>query len=412
MKSENPEEKKDIFNWKILILLVMGTTVGGLYRNGMMTLFPFIQAEYLLSKTQIGLYSTFIYISSVSMSVFAGWLADNWGTKKTMAAAMSLMGVFIFLHSFSSNFIMLLLLAAGAGVGLSLMQPTASKGASQWFSRSNRATAVGLITLGFSLGGVIASSILPWTASTAGWKTAVIILAAVYFIATALFLVFYKEKNTTADQDSEKTRSLFKSISVLVKNKKLVALCFLGFLFGVNSGILVSHFTLYLFSDFGFSEVNAGFGFMILHIGSVIGRPGWGVINDKFLRSKDRVSFLIIGILLALISIVFSFLNNFNPPLLLILALAFLFGMVGRGWNGLYFSAVSKHVREKYTGVSVGFSLLFVRFGIVIGPPIFGFIADKTGSYNFSWLLLGIYTAVAIVSGIIMLSRANNCSNN
>lgn len=408
MQAEKEGSKKNIFNWKILILLVMGTTVGGLYRNGMMTLFPFIQAEYMLSKTQIGLYSTFIYISSVSMAVFAGWIADNWGTKKAMAAAMTLMGVFIFLHSLSTNFIMLLILAAGAGVGLSLIQPTASKGASQWFSKKDRATAVGLITLGFSLGGVIASSSLPGIASVTGWKMAVIVLAALYFVATVIFLALYKEKRSSADSDSEKNRSLIKSISILVKNKKLIALCFLGVLFGVNSGILVSHFTLYLFSDFGFSEVNAGFGFMILHIGSVIGRPGWGIINDKLLRSRDKITFSIIGFLLAAISVVFSVLSNFNPPVFIILALSFLFGMVGRGWNGLYFSAVSKHVKEKYTGVSVGFSLFFVRFGIVVGPPIFGFIADQTGSYNFSWLLLGIYTIISIIIGIIMLTKSNH----
>lgn len=402
------KEQKDYFNWKVLTLLVMATTIGGLYRNGIMTLFPFIQAEYGLSKTQVGLYSTFMYISSVSMAVFSGWIADSWGTKKAMFAGLSSIGVFVFLHSYSTSFTMMLILAAGAGLGLSILQPTGSKGASEWFSKENRATAVGMITLGLSLGGVISASTLPWLASVTGWKNTIIILAAIYIIFAFIFLTAYKDKKKDSSVKSKENTSLIKSISILIKNKKLLALCFLGVGFGVSSGVLVSHFTLYLFSDFGFSEVNAGLGFMILQIGSVVGRPGWGIINDRLLNSNDRNGFIIIGVLISVISLIFSFLNNFNPPIFIILILAFLFGLVGRGWNGLYFSAVSKHVKERHTGISVGFSLFFVRFGIVIGPPIFGLIADKTGSYNYSWLVLSIYTLLALIVSIIILTKLNN----
>lgn len=399
------KEKKDYFNWKILFLLVMATTIGGLYRNGIMTLFPFIQAEYNLSKTQIGLYSTFMYLSSISMAVFSGWIADSWGTKKAMLTGLASIGIFIFLHAYSSSFAVMLFLAAGAGLGLSIIQPTGSKGASEWFTKENRATAVGMITLGLSLGGVISASILPWLASLTGWKNTVIILSLVYLFFCLIFLASYHDKNKDKKFKSKEKTSLIKSFSTLIKNKELLALCSLGVVFGVSSGILVSHFTLYLFSDFGFSEVNAGLGFMILQVGSVIGRPGWGLINDRLLKSNDRKSFIIIGVLISIISLVFSFLGSLNPPIFLILILAFLIGLVGRGWNGLYFSAVSKHVQKKDTGISVGFSLFFVRFGIIIGPPVFGLIADQTGSYNYSWLSLSIYTFIALITSIILLNK-------
>lgn len=407
---ETNRDKKNSFNWKILTLLVMATTIGGLYRNGIMTLFPFIQVEYSLSKTQIGLYSTFIYLSSVSMAVFSGWIADSWGAKKAMFAGLSSMGIFIFLHSLSISFNLMLILAAGAGLGLSILQPTGSKGATDWFAKENRATVVGMVSLGISLGGVISASILPWSASVLGWKKTIVILSFVYIIFSFAFLFLYKDKNKADGKKEQGNTSLIKSFSVLITNKKLLALCFLGIVFGVSSGVLVTHFTLYLFSDFGFSEINAGFGFMILQVGSVVGRPGWGIINDRFLNSNERNGFIVIGVLISVISFIFSFLSNFNPPFLMILILAFLLGMVGRGWNGLYFSAVSKHVKAKHTGISVGFSLFFVRFGIVIGPPIFGLIADKSGNYNYSWLLLSIYTFFALITSILILTKVNNSS--
>lgn len=407
-KIKDLKEQNNCFNWKVLILLVMGTTIGGLYRNGIMTLFPFIQVEYSLSKTQVGLYSTFLYISSVSMAIFSGWIADSWGTKKAMFAGLCSMGIFIFLHSYSTSFAMMLILAAGAGLGLSILQPTGSKGATEWFSEDNRATVIGMVSLGLSLGGVISASILPWSASVAGWKNTIIILASTYIIFSFIFLFFYKDKNKVNKVESQGNTSLIKSVSTLIRNKNLLTLCFLGVVFGVSSGVLVSHFTLFLFDDFGFSEVNAGFGFMILQVGSVVGRPGWGYINDKFLDSNEELSFIIIGVLISVISFIFSFLNNFNTPIFFILILAFLLGIVGRGWNGLYFAAVSKQVKNKYTGISVGFSLFFIRFGILIGPPIFGLVADKTGTYNYSWLLLSFYTFLALIISIILMKKFNN----
>ena len=53
-KKENEAGEK--FNWKVLIIIALATMTGGLYRNGIMTLFPFIQAEYGLGKAQLGLY--------------------------------------------------------------------------------------------------------------------------------------------------------------------------------------------------------------------------------------------------------------------------------------------------------------------------------------------------------------------
>jgi MFS family permease len=99
-------------------------------------------------------------------------------------------------------------------------------------------------------------------------------------------------------------------------------------------------------------------------------------------------------------SLVFAFLNNYNPSIFLIIFLGFMLGGTGRGWQGLYFSAVSEQVGEEKTGIGVGLSLVFVRLGIILGPPIFGFIADKAGSYSYSWLILAFFVLRGLDSGL------------
>jgi predicted MFS family arabinose efflux permease len=268
----------------------------------------------------------------------------------------------------------------------------------EWFSGENKATAMGIMTMGFALGGVAGASVLPWLGVQLGWKMLVILLGALFLIVGLIFYMTYNDKNNNSKQVKEDDDNSFVSnISIFFSNKYLLLLCILGIVFGAVSGVVVTHFSFFLFTDYGFTEVTAGLGFMVLQIGSMAGRTGWGYLNDKLFDGVERRGFLVVGILMSVISLIFAYLSNFNPALPVILILAFLLGATGRGWHGLYFSEVSDQVGEEKAGMGVGLSLLFIRIGIIVGPPIFGYIADMAGTYSYSWLLLGIVTIASIL---------------
>lgn len=135
----------------------------------------------------------------------------------------------------------------------------------------------------------------------------------------------------------------------------------------------------------------AGLGFAFCQFGSIFGRLFWGTVCDKFLNANRRKAFLILGSIFFLITIIFGlFLKTINPSIAILYFLAFLAGCSARGWDGLFFPSVTEIVKEEQVGMSVGFSLLFIRTGILLSPPIFGYIADIRGNYDFSWLLLGL----------------------
>jgi MFS family permease len=92
--------------------------------------------------------------------------------------------------------------------------------------------------------------------------------------------------------------------------------------------------------------------------------------------------------------------------------LTFLLGLSARGWQGLYFSAVSEQVGEKDTGLGIGLSLVFVRIGLLSGPPLFGLIADFNNSYTKSWLLLGIIIFISIIISYYFLFKFNHKTAN
>jgi MFS family permease len=130
----------------------------------------------------------------------------------------------------------------------------------------------------------------------------------------------------------------------------------------------------------------------------VLGRLGWGVTCDKLLNFNKRKTFLYIGTLFAIISLLLGlFFKYISFSIKILFSLAFLVGYTGRGWQGLYFASVSEIVKDKDNGIAVGFSSLFFRMGLMIAPPIFGIIADMRESYDLSWILLGMTLLIVSV---------------
>jgi len=185
-----------------------------------------------------------------------------------------------------------------------------------------------------------------------------------------------------------------------------------GFFLGSTSSVITAHFTLFLFLDYELPKTVAGLGFAVVQFGSISGRAAWGFLCDRVLQTDKRKTFFLMGILFSFIALVLSlFLKNINPSILLLYLLAFLVGFSGYGWPGLYNAAITETVAEENVGIAIGLASLFMRSGMMLAPPIFGYIADLHGSYNLSWFLLGILLLIAATSQYL-LSRKKYSSKN
>ncbi|MGI6575670.1 MAG: MFS transporter [bacterium] len=387
-------------NWSILFLLLITTISSGIYRDGFATLFPFLQTEFELTRAQIGLQSTFFFLTSALFAVFAGRLVDILGTKKGILFGLGSSGILVALHTFAPSFVVLLLIAGLTGLGTSMIAPATNKGIIERFTIHNRATAMGLNYAGFSIGGALASVSLPLIASYYSWRLAALLIGILTIISTAVIFVFYREigagEKAIKGKDEAKKPSFYEEFCQLLNNRYMLLMGLLGFVFGSTSGIIATHFTLFLHLDYGLPETLAGLGFGAAQIGGSMARPGWGFISDRVFRGNRENGLLAMGILFTFISLLFAFFTQ-SLNYIIIFILGFFIAAAGRGWNGLYFTAVAELAGEDNTGMSVGFTFLFIRLGLMLAPPVFGFIADKRGAYDYSWFLSGLMVFVVSV---------------
>lgn len=269
---------------------------------------------------------------------------------------------------------------------------------------------MGITQTGYGFGGIIGASLLPFLGENLGWRTAVQ-LAAVFILFTGPFVYqLYQEQKDIKDvidlpeEQNNKPQSFRERLLAIFRHKPLFRVCFLGILFGISEGAMLAHLVVFLTEDLGMSRVIAGLGLAILHLGGILGLLAWGAFSDRFFKVDRRLCLFLVGFSTGFMYLLFGlFLNHSSISQIIIFGSIFLFGFLALGWSGAYFTTVGEVASRKQAGIATGLSLVFIRIGMLIAPPLFGLIADINGFYKFSWLIFGF-----VIIGISTLFLRKN----
>ncbi len=394
----NTISNKQSSQWDILFLLSLAYIAASLSMQGFLALMPFLKEEFFLSRTQAGLYTTFYYFTATLTAVFSGRIVDLIGSKKGLVFGSTMVGTVYVLHALSPGYGFILFLGLVGGIGFSIITPSLSKGVMQHMPPERRAVSMGIVQSGSGIGGFVGASLLPILGAIIGWRNALLIAGLLAVVIGINIVYFYKEDNNNAKINKEGMPGFTQSIKLLLKNRDLMFVCLIGMAFGTSIGCIPVYYTLFLTQELLVSKSIAGFSLGLFHIGGVLGRPTWGWISDKLLHGSRRKALIWVGYLLSVMAIIYSlYVTNFVSNIFLIYIFSILLGFVGLGWIGLYFTTIGELAGEESTGIATGMALLFTRAGILTSPPLFGFIADLTGSYFLSWLSLGIIILIFVV---------------
>jgi len=83
--------------------------------------------------------------------------------------------------------------------------------------------------------------------------------------------------------------------------------------------------------------------------------------------------------------------------------LAFLFGVVGIGWNGVQHTWMAELAGPRAAGTAVGLGLAVSSAGVTLGPVLFGYVVEGVGGYRGPWIALALSMVAAL--GLLSLVR-------
>jgi len=285
-------------------------------------------------------------------------------------------------------------------VGIGCNQAPASKAIMTWFSAKGRATAMGVKQTGINVGGVLASILLPALAlQFNSWRFSFRAAGFASLFSALLMFTFYKETYTSSEE-SFRMAFLKRSFLYLLSQRDFTLICLSGILLMMTQYSFTTYFMLYAIRILNIPIHQSG-GLLGLAFGmGALARIGWSLLSDYLLGGKRKPILILIGIVAALASMAFILLRFFPSKELLYLLVIF-FGLTGIGWNAIYLTMVGEISGKELTGIATGISFLFSNLGVVIGPPLFGYLIDVTGEYHLSWLLIGLCMAMVALLNII-----------
>jgi MFS transporter, ACS family, hexuronate transporter len=385
----------------LLAVMTLAHTVSALGNLSIPPLTPFLRDELNLTHAEVGLLMSFIYIGVVSASLFFGWITDLLGERRALTLGLGIQGIFMigfaWVHTFLLGGFLLLL----SGIGYSSVNPATTKGVMRWFPPQGRATAMGIKQTGIPLGGILAASTLPSLALAFGWRASVILISA----ATLVFILAVRIGIPPAPPLQNQAAGMrWAQLREVLSNRSILALSIMGiFLAGAQLAIL-THLVLFLKKEYLFSTVLAGFFLALVQAGGIAGRIGWGLVSDFLAGGRRKLILVIIGIIAVLQLFLLGRIGPDIPASLLVLFIILL-GSTTIGYHGVLFGLLGEIVRKEVVGLATGFSLTITFLGIVLYPPLFGYLVDRLGSYSPAWDMLAVSWVVALLILIFFIQE-------
>lgn len=389
------------YQWVVVGTLWLSHVIYFLNYMTIGTLSPFIQPEFQLSATQIGLLCSAVTIGSLVSNIPAGLLSDTFGAKWIMVFGLILIGCSELVICLLDSYIWIFLLLTLVGMGIGCNQTPASKAIVIWFSLKGRATAMGIKQTGVTIGGVVASFLLPLIALHYGsWRYSFKLAGVTALLCAVLVLFLYIEPPRQPGDNSRDTVSWKNNFLTLFKERDFLLIGLTGILLMLTQFSFLAHFVLYATKVLGFPVKKSGALLGIAFFTGAIGRIVWSVSSDYLFKTGRRVVLTIIGATGAVIAIAFVPLSG-GSPLWIIYTLTILFGFTSLGWNAIYLTRVGEFPGRALAGVATGINFVIVNIGAIAGPPLFGYFVDVTGGYRISWFFTGVCLAmVAFLSKI------------
>jgi MFS family permease len=346
---------------------------------------------YGTSELHVGWLAMSFMIAFVPLSMPASWAIDALGFRRAVGIGAALMLACGPLRGLAGRSYPAVLAAT---IGLAVAQPFLlnawTKVPAQWFAVSERATAVGVVTLASLVGTAIGMALTPvLTAShSIAWVQSVYGAAAA--VSAVLFFAFARERPPTPPgPPGEEVRALVRDglrHALSIKPFWLyLAVAFVGM--GIFNG--VSTWIEGIVHPRGFSSTQAGTLGAVMLLGGLLGAVVLPPISD---RQRKRVRYLLLGIALTIPGLAgLTFARSFG----VLLASSFFMGffLVSTLPIGMQYAA--EITRPTPEGTSAGLIQLFGQ-GAVVFVYVMGSMRTRTGAFTPSLVLALVLLAVSV----------------
>jgi len=396
------------YGWYIVTAgAIINAFIGGITFYGFTAMMDPIARTFGWSYAQISLAMTLRGVESGVLNPFTGLLADRFPAKWLVFIGMALLGLGLLIlsqvTSLAMFYVSFLIIALGGSLGL-YMAPTVT--VVRWFRR-NVGKAIGLMTVGWGVGGLLVP-VITALIDTYRWRTSLIILAVgIWVLGIPLAFVFRsrpedygllpdgKPKDSPGLSGSPETYDVSVGAGEALRMRAFwhISLTFLV-VSSVTSAVVL-HVMPYL-ASLGVERSTASMMAMFIPIVSIPSRFAFGWLCDVVKRSHVII---VCSVITSVGVFLFSSIDGSSSGS--IVGFVIVFGLGLGGVTPLMAPILRQYFGARNFGAISGLAGVAYMLGSVITPPLAGWVFDTRGVYHPMWLILG---GVCLLGAVLMLT--------
>jgi len=361
---------------------------------------PLLMDALGLTVSGAGLVMSVYAVTGLILALPAGLIYQKAGPRLTGIVAGGSIVLGSALGALSSGTGALLASRVVEGVGTSFLAVLAPAIIARWFTARQRGTAMGIWAIWVPVGTAAMLILAPWLAQASGWR-AVWWLGAAYALAvTLLYLVFVRPaplaSSPLADRAPEGAagarREQAVSSAQVLRNRNIWLLAGAFAAFNGAAVGLGTYMPTFLTTEHGLPLAQAALISSILTLVTIFSAPAGGVLSDRIgSRKKPYVVGLAAGIiLLPLVG------GASVAALIILVVLAGLF--LGVVPTNIFAAAVEAAGDERQGGAAMAIIMVGQNAGMLLGPVIFGLLAETAG-WPAAFASLAVISALGLLAG-------------
>ena len=390
--ASSPMRWSNYKKYVIGILLVV-YTFNFIDRQIIAILSPAIKSDLGINDTQLGLLKGFAFALFYSVfSIPIARLADKENRVTIISVSLAFWSGMTALCGAAANFWHLLIARVGVGIGEAGCTPPAHSLVSDYFYKEERATALGLYSLGIPLGSLFGILFGGWLAGTLGWRWAFVTVGLPGVILAVIVKLTLKEparggaepqapldgmQDDRGQKEDATNASVMRSFQIMWAVKSYRILIYGSSLvsfavFGLNLWVVDFLFRTH---ELTYSELTLPLAFCI-GIGGAVGTAAGGALCDMWGREKVSNYFLFIGLAHTISVPIFIFSIWTSSINMCFFALFFAF-MLHSCIAGPCYALVQNLSPLEIRAFSAAFYMFVISLiGLGLGPVYIGVVSD------------------------------------
>ena len=366
--------------------LTQFTVIGMLFSFGL--LFKTFEAEFGWSRMVLSTCSALAFLAMGILAIVAGRLSDRYGPKWVLGISGALFGFgFGLISLVNEPWHLFVIFGVFIGLGMSTHDVVTLSTIARWFE-GRRGLMSGVVKVGTAFGQIVLPPVAALLIVTLGWRPAVALLGVLAFVLLVIAALAMKIPDTrqTPNPSQDVSGLTFQQAR---KTRLFWQLCLIQFLFFPTLMTVPVHLAVHGM-DLGMTAGRAALLLSVLGGASIVGRLVMGGGADRF-GGKNAY---ILSFVLLLASLVGLVATSAHLPLFLIVAL---YGVTHGGFFTLVSPVVAEYFGMQAHGSIFGTILFCGTLGGSIGPILAGRVFDLTGSYQPSFIGLGVLALIGLV---------------